>query len=393
VALPLEGIRVIDMTRVIAGPHSGSILRQLGADVVKIEPPTGDPLRMWGSAKGTMIFSLHNSGKRSVALDLRRPEAVDVVKRLLATADVLLLNARAGQMDKLGLSYEACKAVNPRLVYVSLTGFGTEGPFADDSIGQSFGGLLGLNTQGMERPVVGPPLGDVISGIVMAWGALAGLAQRGHTGEGVRVDSSLVEAVMSLIPDAFVDEQADEVEPDWRARGRRSQILILTARDDRDLVIHLSTSQRFFENLCTVLGRDELVSDPRFVEYAARWEHYDELRDELASTFATRDRGEWEDALLVGNVPYSPVHKLRETRTHPQIEALGLFDSFVPGTDVALPKIPLRFDEQRLPRPTIAPELGEHTRDVLATVLDDAELQSLIERGIAFDGAPSPDPT
>jgi formyl-CoA transferase len=386
--LPLSGVRVLDLSMVIAGPYACEILNELGAEVVKIEPLGGDPLRRWISPKGPMIFSLMNAGKKSVALNLRSPDAVETIKKMLPQFDVLLQNARGGQMEQLKLSAAECMSVNPNLVYVAVTGFGSTGPLARkpayDSVAQGFAGLLALLTQGLSQPTVGPAIADIVTGLVAAQGVLAGLASRhANNGRGLVVETSLVESVVALIADTFVDQQTAGEQPNWVARQARSQIFILAGSDEKKLVIHLSTSERFFENLCRVLGRSELCANPRFETYHLRWANYSDLRSELQETFRTRTRDEWERDLSAGDVPNSPMLLLDEVRMHPQIQSLDLFQGD-PETEVDFATLPWRFDGERPPRPTRAPELGEDTIEVLSEFLDGDEIRRLIASGAVF---------
>ncbi|MGV9867157.1 CaiB/BaiF CoA transferase family protein [Rhodococcus koreensis] len=385
-ALPLAGVRVLDFSMVIAGPYASAILRGLGAEVIKVEPLGGDPMRQWVSPKGAQIFAMLNAGKKSVAANLRSPEAVAALKRLLPTVDVVLQNSRAGQMDALGLSAAECTAVNPRLVYVAVTGFGSVGPWANrpayDSVAQSFVGLLPLLTQGQEHPTVGPAIADIVTGLVSAQGVLAGLLGRdANGGEAQVVETSLVESVAALIPDTFVDQQTSGHQPNWTARQARSQIFVLSGSDGGSLVLHISTSERFFQNLCKVLGRTDLMNNPQFDTYAKRWESYAELRDELQAAFKLRPRDEWERELSTGDVPYSPLHQLAEVREHPQVKALGMFASPDPETSVELPMLPWRINSARPPRSPEVPHLGEHSLEILSAVLTDDEMTDLLDSG------------
>src|SRR4051812_3401199 len=258
---PLRGVRVLELAAVLAGPYAGAMLQRLGADVVKIESPRGgDPFRNF-SLEGSPHFAQFNIGKKSVAIDLSDQRGADVVRKLIPSMDVVLHNSRPGRMERLGLSGAECLALNPKLVYVGMSGFGTSGPMAArpayDAIGQSATGLLDLFAQG-RPPFMGPSLGDMATGIIGAAGALSGLAAVGRTGQGVVVETSMLESVIALIADAFTQFAASGAPPDDNVRSRLSQIYMMPGSDGRYIATHLSSSDKFFRNLLGALGVEDL---------------------------------------------------------------------------------------------------------------------------------------
>ena len=330
---PLRGVRVLELAAVLAGPFAGSLLQRLGAEVVR---------------------------------------------RLIPSMDVVLHNSRPGRMERLGLSGPECLALNPRLVYVGMSGFGTSGPMASrpayDAIGQSATGLLDLFAQG-RPPFMGPSLGDMATGIMGAAGAFCGLAAVGRTGQGIVVETSMLESVIALIADAFTQFAASGAPPDDDVRSRLSQIYMMAGSDGRYIATHLSSTDKFFRNLLGALGLEHLASDPRFATYQGRIENYPELRAELEKVFVTRPSTEWEQVLIDADVPSSPVRSVGDVLVDPQVEFLGLFEHA--GRQVPFLRAPWTFDGVRPPVDAHGPLLGEHTMDVLGTVVDADELAAL----------------
>jgi crotonobetainyl-CoA:carnitine CoA-transferase CaiB-like acyl-CoA transferase len=385
-AAPLDGIRVLELGTAIAGPYVAELLHLLGAEVIKIERPGGgDPIRQWKVDRGPLPFIQMNAGKRSIALDLRKPEAVGVVKRLVERCDVFVHNARPGWLDKLGLGGADCLKLNPRLVYLAISGFGGVGPLgmrpAYDTAGQAFGGLLGL-LSGQGRPNTGPTLADLGTGIVATAGVLAGLTARERTGCGTVVETSLIEGVIALIADLFAHQQALNAEPDFATRARQSQIYPMQTVDQGYIMIHLSTSQPFFVALMTAAGRPDLATDERFAAYDDRVVNHEQLYAELTPAFARRTREEWEKILTEHGVPNSLVLGLGEIMAHPQFEALDLFRDTEPATGLRLVGPPWRFDGHRAGEGRTTFEVGQHTSEILAEFFDADERARLVAVGI-----------
>jgi crotonobetainyl-CoA:carnitine CoA-transferase CaiB-like acyl-CoA transferase len=385
-AAPLEGIRVVELGTAIAGPYVAELLHLLGADVVKIERPgTGDPIRQWRVERGPLPFIQMNAGKRSIALDLKQPEAVEVVKCLVEHSDVFVHNAKPGSLEKIGLGGPELLQLNPKLVYLGISGFGGVGPFgmrpAYDSAGQAFGGLLGL-LSGEGRPSTGPTLGDLGTGLVALSGVLAGLTQVSRTGRGTLVETSLVEGVVALIADLFAHQQALNAEPNFTSRASQSQIFAMRTADTGYIVIHLSTSQKFFVSMMQAIGRAELIEDERFAAYPGRLRNFDEFYAAIAPDFMRKDRDEWEKILSEYGVPNSQVLRLGEIMEHPQYGALNLFRDVEPSTGLRLVGPPWRFDGERGGQGRTAFEVGQHTEEILAELFDADERRRLRDSGI-----------
>jgi crotonobetainyl-CoA:carnitine CoA-transferase CaiB-like acyl-CoA transferase len=383
---PLDGIRVLELGTAIAGPYVSELLYLLGADVIKIERPgSGDPIRQWKVDRGPLPFIQMNAGKRSIALDLTKPESIEVVKRIIERSDVFVHNAKPGWLDKLGLGGADCRRLNPRLVYLGISGFGGIGPLgmrpAYDSAGQAFGGLLSL-LSGQNRPATGPTLADLGTGLVATSGVLAALTARERTGHGAIVETSLIEGVTALIADLFAHQQALNAEPNFQTRAKQSQIYAMQTADMGYIMIHLSTSQPFFVAFMQAAGRPDLISDERYAAYQNRVVNHEHLYAELKPIFLRRTRGEWEKILGEHGVPNSLVLGLGEIMAHPQFDALDLFRDTEPATGLRLVGPPWRFNGHRAGEGRTAFEVGQHTGEILAEFFDVDERARLAAAGI-----------
>ncbi len=302
-SLPLDGFRVLELASYVTGPYAAALLADMGADVVKVEEPgQGDPFRSWGEAGIAPTFRGVNYSKRSIAVDLRHARGREVIMRLVAGADVLVENYRPGTLERLGLGYDDVSSANPRIVYCSISGFGTEGPYRDrpgyDTIGQALSGLLGLLTDLDDPRPMGVSLSDHITGVFAAYGILAALVGRERSGRGRKVETSLLQATTAFLAENAGRYLADPREAPTRAsRSRLAQIYAFRACDRKPFVIHLSSPPKFWEGLTAAVGRPDLRDDPRFVDRRARAKNYDALHAALATIFAGRPRDEWLDAL------------------------------------------------------------------------------------------------
>ncbi len=372
VGAALEGIRIVEVASYVTGPYAAVLLADLGADVLKVEEPEqGDPFRGWGEGNYSPTFCSLNRNKKSVALNLRTEAGRAALLRLLETADVLIENHRPGVADRLGFGYEAVRSRNPRLVYCSITGFGATGPYQDrpgyDTIGQATSGLLSLLTD-LEAPApVGISLADHLTGLYACYGILGALMARGRTGEGQRIETSLLQATVSFVGENAARYFASGHTPRRESRVRLAQVYAFTAGDGRPFVIHLSSPRKFWEGLTEAMGRPEWRDDPRFSTLRGRQAHYRELSAELAQAFTTASRSEWLERLSRYDVPCAPLNTLEDVFRDPQVQHLGLririehpsrgqVELVAPG--VTLEKTPAAV---RLPPPT----LGEHTEEVL----------------------------
>jgi len=369
----LEGIRVIEIASYVSGPYAGMLLGDLGAEVIKIESPEkGDPFRAWGRVEYSPTFGSVNRNKKSVVLDLKTPEGLAAVRALLRSADVLIENFRTGTLERLGLSYEDAARENPRLIWCSITGFGSSGPYVArpgyDTVGQALSGLLSLLTDMKEPRPMGISLSDHLSGMVACNGILAALIARGRTGKGQRVDTSLLEASISFCGENAARFFENSKVPGRSTRTREAQVYAFVAGDGKPFVVHLSSPAKFWEGLARAAGKPEWIADPRFATREARRENYDAFHEGLAAVFKTAPREHWLQKLLVEDVPSAPIYSLEEVFNDPQVQHLGMRQD-VPHPrvgSVGLVRNGLRMSQTPPEIRSAAPELGEHTEEVLA---------------------------
>jgi crotonobetainyl-CoA:carnitine CoA-transferase CaiB-like acyl-CoA transferase len=369
----LEGIRVVEFANYVSGPYAGMLLGDLGAEVIKVESPDGgDPFRAWGRVEYSPTFGSVNRNKKSVVLDLKSGRGVSVARALLRTADVLIENFRIGTMERLGLGYDDAVRDNPGLVWCSITGFGTDGPYASrpgyDTVGQALSGLLSLLTD-LDRPrPMGISLSDHLAGMVACNGILGALVARGRTGRGQRVDTSLLEATVSFCGENAARFFENRKVPNRTTRARQAQVYAFVAGDGKPFVVHLSSPTKFWQALTRVAGKPEWLDDPRFASKDTRARHYDALHDELAAVFKNDTRAAWLDKLQSEDVPAAALNTFDEVFDDPQVRHLGLRQE-VPhkrlGT-VGLVRNGLRMSATPPEIRCAAPELGEHTDEILA---------------------------
>jgi len=371
----LAGTRVIELSSYVTGPYAGALLADLGAEVLKIEEPAhGDPFRGWEEGSYSPTFCSVNRNKKSVALDLQSETGRAALTRLIATADVLLENYRPGVAERLGFGYDQARRVNPRLVYCAISGFGSSGPYRNragyDTVGQALSGLLSLLTD-LEHPKpMGVSLSDHLTGIFACYGILAALCARQRSGEGQRVETSLLQATVAFLAENAARYFASGQVPNRESRTRLAQVYAFRAGDGLPFVIHLSSPPKFWKRLVEAIGRPELEDDPRFRTRADRIAHYAELVALLAGVFQGGPRALWLDRLRRHDVPSAPVQTLEEVFADPQVRHLGMRITLdhprmgrvrLVGPGVTLEKTPLRM---RLAPPL----LGEHTREVLGSL-------------------------
>jgi formyl-CoA transferase len=306
----LEGVRVLELCQVMAGPFCGQVLADMGADVVKIEPPgTGDQTRR---SMGEHAFRAVNRNKRSIALDLKRPEDVETLHALVRKADVLTENYRPGVAARLSADYETLRALNPRLIYASISGFGQTGPYAQrpgfDLIAQGASGVMSVTGEPGGEPVkAGVPVSDLSAGLFCAVGILSALHARERTGEGQRIDTSLWEGALALSiwETAELWQTGRAPQPLGSAHRLTAPYQALRTRDGHITVG--GNNQRLWERLCATLGREDLPGDPRFATNADRMAHRPELVAELERALAAHSTAHWVDALLEAGVPAGPI--------------------------------------------------------------------------------------
>jgi formyl-CoA transferase len=369
----LEGVRVIELGTVITAPLAGMMLGDLGADVIKVERPEGDPFRRTAGDDYGATFLAYNRNKRSVVLDLTAKADREQLLALIDDADVLLDNFRPSVMDKLGLAAETLRRRNPRLIQCSITGFGRSGPYrgrpAFDGVGQALSGIGSLFVDADNPQFVGPTISDNVTGMYACYAILGALVERARTGTGRRLEVNMLEASMAFTPDTFTNYTRAGIESGPLTRVSTSQSFAFRCSDDKLIAIHLSTRTKFWTGVTAVLEAPELSGDERFATHGARVKNYLALRSELARRFLARPRAEWMTRLIGADVPAAPVWTVREALADPQVQAMGtVCETRHPERGVvASIDCPVLVDGERPRAVNLAPPIpGEHTASILA---------------------------
>jgi crotonobetainyl-CoA:carnitine CoA-transferase CaiB-like acyl-CoA transferase len=387
----LTGIRVLDLTQVMAGPFCCQVLADLGADVIKVEPPgTGDQSRhsMGFRMKGedTAAFLAVNRNKRSVALDLKDTSQRAALHRLVETADVLVENFRPGVTERLGVDWETLSELNPRLIYASISGFGQTGPYAQragfDLIAQGLAGVMSVTGEPGGEPVkCGIPISDLSAGLFCAVAILSAYVARERSGRGQRIDTSLFEGALALSIWETAELWATGRTPEPLGSAHRLTAPYQALRTSDGHITVGGNNDRLWQRLCNAIGRAELTEDERFETNDLRMENRLELVAELERALAERTTGEWVDALLEAGVPVGPIHDYRQVFEDPHTHAREMMievDHPVEGRVPAL-GIPVKLSDTpgSVRRP--APLLGEHTAEVLREAgLAEEEIGALV---------------
>lgn len=378
-AKPLAGVTVLEMGTFITGPAAGMLLADLGADVIKVEQPvTGDPFRSFKGELYSPHFQTYNRNKRSITIDPKTPADLEVLDRLVATADVFIQNFRPGVAARLKVDAERLQAINPALVYASISGFGSDGPERDrpafDTVAQAASGFLRLLVNPEHPRVVGPAIADAMTGFYTALGILAALNERHTTGKGRVVETSMFEAMCHFNLDDFTHLfAADQVMGPY-SRPNVSQSYVFQCADGKWLALHMSSPPKFWENLAAAVGQPDMLSRPAFESREARIAHYEDVVAFLAPIFATQSRDHWTAELTRLEVPNSPVYDTTEVLATEQAKVLGIeiSDPNGPKGEFRTIRSPLSFDGERMDSVTAPPLLGA----------DDAAVRRSIERPV-----------
>jgi crotonobetainyl-CoA:carnitine CoA-transferase CaiB-like acyl-CoA transferase len=391
-SLSLDGIRVIDLSRVIAGPWCGALLADLGADVVKVEDTgPGDESRTWPPHKDgeAAAYLLFNRNKRGIALDLKTPEAVEVVKRLVTDADVVIENFRTGTMESFGLGYDVLSQINPRLIYCSVSAFGRTGPRKDspgyEALMQAFSGIMSITGEPGGQPVrAGVSFLDLTTGILCALGVSNAIIQRQRTGLGQRVDGSLLETAVSLL--AFHAEGYLLTGALPRALGSGHPSLSpyrnFKCRDGQWIFI-AAANDRFWQKLAKALGLSDLAADPRYQKNQGRVANRAELEGILEKTIGELDREPLLKRLEEADVPATPVNTVDQVMNDPQTAERGIVQRVTHPKLGEIPVVgtPLHFSRMSPGVRRAAPLRGEHTDTILADLgYSPAEIKTLREK-------------
>ena len=376
---PLQGIRVLDFTRVLAGPSASLALADLGAEVLKVEPPgSGDETRLFPPFRENVshYFLSVNRGKKSLVVDLKTEAGVALARDLAAKCDILIENYRPGVMDRLGLGYEALSAVNPGLIYCAISGFGMTGPLRDlpsfDIVLQALSGALSVNGEAGRAPTkLGIPLGDLVGGINGPMGILAALYERSRTGRGRLIDVSLLDGLIGML--GYLAQLAFFTGEDPQPRGSEHPNLVpygvFPAQDGSIVIACLMNS--FWQRICQALGRPEWVQDPRFETIEQRRDHRSVVNEMIAQFTRQKPVQELVDLFSQHQVPHAPILGIQAALGQPQAVAREMVvetDHAVLGK-IPIVNRPIKFPGDPQPIPTAPPVLGQHTDQILADVL------------------------
>ncbi|MFM0641841.1 CaiB/BaiF CoA-transferase family protein [Paraburkholderia metrosideri] len=374
--LPLQGIKVLDLTRALAGPFCSMILADLGADVIKVEPaPNGDMVRTWGPfAAGISAYYLScNRNKRGIAVDFRQPAALDLLRDMAGQVDVVVENFKSGTMESMGLGFDTLAAANPRLVYGNITGFGRTGPAAQwpgfDQVAQGYSGLMSVTGMPDAGPTrVGVAIGDMTAGMWTAMGVLAALLSRERTGRGQRVESSLLASLVALLG---VQGQrylsAGEIpEPTGNDHPVIAPYGVFDAKDG-PLNLAPGTPDMWIR-LCELLDLEAIMSDPRFVTNEQRMQHRKELKIIIDARLRMRTRAEWTCDMIRLGIPAGPINNLQDVFADPQVVHCGLVEEVAHSTIGQLKQVASAIGMGEMTEGSVRmppPMLGEHTGEVL----------------------------
>ena len=392
---PLAHIKVLDITTFLSGPYATQVLGDLGADVIKVEPITGDDTRRLPPnfiAGDSAYYHSINRNKRSVAINLRDAAGQDLVRRLAATCDVLIENMRPGGLARYGLGYEALAEINPRLIYASISGFGQSGPYRDhpayDMVVQALSGGMSLTGEPDGRPVrAGLPIGDLAAGLYSVIGITSALEARHRTGKGQLVDVSMLDCQVAMLCYQAAYYLASQKVPGPQGRGHESipTYRSFTAGDGLDLVICANTD-RMWRSLCECVGRLDLREDQRLATRQGRYDHRHEIWAALEAAFKTRPADAWVAALREHEVPVGVVNTLDRSLSDEQVlhREMVLDIAGPDGAHVKVAGNPLKMSGNTEAAHRFPPRLGQDTRDVLAAELGLAatDLDALVEAGV-----------
>ena len=373
---PLHGIKVIDLTRVLAGPFCTMTLADLGAEIVKIEKPgSGDDSRAFGPhLKGESAYFMSiNRGKKSLTLDLKSEQGREILLKLIETADVLVENFKPGVMKKLGLDYDTLKKTNPRLIYCASSGFGQTGPYSSrpayDLIIQGMGGLMSITGPDASQPTkVGSSIADIFAGVFSAIGILSALYSRTQTGSGQMVDIAMLDCMVAILENAVARYTGSGVDP-VPIGNRHPSIAPFTSVKTADGYINIACgNDQLWAKLCEIIGHSELIGHPHFVSNQKRCENMPELLPILDEAMRYHSSTYWLEKLEAGQVPAGPINSISKVLADPQVLARNMLVELthpVAGL-IKMPGSPIKLSETPAEINVPAPVLGQHTDVILA---------------------------
>ena len=371
---PLTGIKVLDLSRVLAGPYCTALLADLGAEIIKLEPPAGDDYRHIGPFKDgeSALFTLNNRGKKSVALDLKKPADLELAQALAARVDVVVENFRPGVAARLGLGAEALRKANPRLIYCSISGFGQEGPFKDlpayDLVVQAMSGLMAATGEDGGAPLkTGESIADLIAGLFASWSIMAALVQRNATGQGAALDIAMYDTLFSMLTTSHAQHFYGGVLP-GRVGNRHplsTPFGCFTTSDGQVVIAVLNGGQ--FQRLAGLIGKPEIAADPRFASDSSRTEHEPALRALIEAWSRGLTTEQAVAALAAEGLPTAPIWDIAQAADNEHAATRGLVSTLAHPVLGRTPIVgqPVRFDGAKPVAATAAPNLGGDIETVL----------------------------
>jgi crotonobetainyl-CoA:carnitine CoA-transferase CaiB-like acyl-CoA transferase len=393
--MPLEDIKLLDLSHALAGPFCSTLLADFGAQVIKLEPPeSGDIARAWGppfyKGEAAYFVSLHRN-KKSIAVDLRKEAGKELFFRFVEVCDVVLENYRVGTLEKLGIAYEKARLRNPGIIYCSISGFGQTGPYRDraalDLILQAESGMISLTGEPGGRGVrCGVSIADLTAGLYAAFGIMNALRVKEKTGRGQYVDVSMLEGQLGLLGGTIGAYLADSIIPQPLGTAYKALLPYQTFRTKtRDLALAVG-SDKLWRMFCPIMGIAEMMDDPRFATNAARVRHRDALIARLQEIFLTKTYEQWEDLLLQHGIPVGAINTIDQVVDHPQVKAREMIvESEHPvAGKIKMVGVPVKLSETPGKVREPAPLLGQHTDQVLHEYLgmDEAEIVALRHAGV-----------
>jgi crotonobetainyl-CoA:carnitine CoA-transferase CaiB-like acyl-CoA transferase len=393
--LPLEDVKILDLSHALAGPFCSTMLGDFGAQVVKVEVPgAGDIARGWGppfyNTETAYFVSLHRN-KKSMEIDFKKEAGKELFFRLVERFDVVLENYRVGTLDKLGIAYDKARVRNPGIIYCSVSGFGQTGPYRDraalDLIVQAESGMISITGEPGSRGVRnGVSIADMVAGMWAAFGIMNALRVKEKTGKGQYVDVSMLEGQLGLLQGTIGSYMADRVVPEPMGTAYKALLPYQTFRTKtKDLALAVG-SDKLWRLFCPILGLAEMLDDPRYATNAARVQNRDTLIPKLQEVFLTKTYEEWEALLLAQGIPMGAINTIDQVVKHPQVQARGMIvESEHPvAGKVKLVGVPVQLSETPGSVREPAPLLGQHTDEVLHEYLGmtDAEISALRQEGV-----------
>jgi len=389
----LDKIKVVDLTRTLAGPFCTMLMGDMGAEVVKIEEPTGgDETRKWTpfwNGESTQFLTF-NRNKRSLAVNLKEPEGLKIVKDMAADADVMIESFRAGTLDRMGLGYDDIKKTNPGVVYCSISGYGRTGPMSDmpgyDLLIQAYSGLMNLTGNPDGSPLrIGFSLVDLFTGM-MAYGTiLTALRQKDQTGKGQWVEAALLDGQVAALSYHATGFLGTGVEPTRMGSGHPSLVPYQAFTSSNGQFIIGCANQGLWERMCTAIGQEGMLKDPRYTDNTERVAHRTECVDELNAVFATNTTDHWVDRIVEAGVPCGPINTVSDVVNNPQVLARNMIAEVdhpaIPG--LKFPNSPLKLTDSPATIRRVPPSLGQHNEEILIEAGYPAEIiADLKERGV-----------